>query len=96
MAELKLDLKSIDEIKKAHAYYKTLADVSLAFLRERGRTLLDEKSFAQESISRMCSKYRDMQYALEFVMPSLIGDNQTERAILTMLAAENQDTSDKK
>lgn len=61
-------MKTVNEIMIAHGYYKKIADATLDFLRSK---VLDENTFAKEEISNLNTRFRNKQYALEFVMPEL-------------------------
>jgi len=64
-------MKPEDHIRIAHHYYKRISDEMLEFLRAGGRLVLDEGTHARNEISGLYSRFRDKQYALEYVMPEL-------------------------
>lgn len=66
---MKTPIKRPDQIRVAHEHYKELADNCLQFLRRA--CILDEGTHAREEISNLCTRFRNKQYALEFVMPEL-------------------------
>lgn len=64
-------MKTPEEIKLVHSYYKEIADLSLKMLRDKDRQLLTDGTWSREEISILNTRFRERQRALEFVMPEL-------------------------
>ena len=64
-------MKTPEEIKLAHSYYKRFADLALEMIRENDRTLIEDDTYARKEMGDLTTRFRQRQYALEFIMPEL-------------------------